>query len=30
MPNRASPRTIQLYDRWRNEVSLDEVERIVI
>jgi hypothetical protein len=26
----ASSRTIQLYDRGRDEVSLDEVERIVI
>jgi integrase len=30
MANRASTRTTQLYDRWRDEVSLDEVERIVI
>jgi integrase len=28
--NRASTRTTQLYDRRRHEVSLDEVERIVI
>jgi len=26
----ASTRTTQLYDRWHDEVSLDEVERIVI
>jgi site-specific recombinase XerD len=30
MANHASTRTTQLYDRRRNEVSLDEVERIVI
>jgi hypothetical protein len=30
MANHASPRTTQLYDRRRDEVSLDEVERIVI
>jgi len=30
MANHASARTTQLYDRWRDEVSLDEVERIVI
>ena len=30
MTNRASPRTTQLYDRRCDEVSLDEVERIVI
>jgi site-specific recombinase XerD len=30
MANRASTRTTQLYDRRRDEVSLDEVERIVI
>lgn len=30
MTNRASTRTTQLYDRRRDEVSLDEVERIVI
>jgi hypothetical protein len=28
--NQASTRTSQLYDRRRDEVSLDEVERIVI
>jgi hypothetical protein len=28
--NHASTRTTQLYDPWRDEVSLDEVERIVI
>jgi integrase len=28
--NHASTRTTQLYDRRRDEVSLDEVERIVI
>jgi hypothetical protein len=28
--SRASTRTTQLYDRRRDEVSLDEVERIVI
>jgi hypothetical protein len=28
--NHASTRTAQLYDRRRDEVSLDEVERIVI
>jgi integrase len=30
MANRASMRTTQLYDRRRDEVSLDEVERIAI
>jgi hypothetical protein len=25
-----STRTTQPYDRWRNEVSLDEVERIMV
>ena len=30
MVNHASTRTTQLYDRWRDELSLDEVERIVI
>ena len=30
MANHASTRTTQHYDRRRNEVSLDEVERIVI
>jgi hypothetical protein len=30
MANHASTRTTQLYDRHRDEVSLDEVERIVI
>jgi integrase len=30
MANHASTRTTQLYDRWRDEVSLDEVERIMI
>jgi hypothetical protein len=30
MANRTSPRTTQLYDRRRDEVSLDEVERIAI
>jgi site-specific recombinase XerD len=30
MANHASTRTTQLYDRRREEVSLDEVERIVI
>ena len=28
--NHASTRTTQLYDRRRNEVNLDEVERIAI
>jgi hypothetical protein len=28
--NHASTRTMQLYDRRRDEVTLDEVERIVI
>jgi hypothetical protein len=28
MANRASTRTIQLYDRRRDYVSLDEVDRI--
>ena len=30
MANHASPRTTQLYDRRSDEVSLDEVERVVI
>jgi integrase len=30
MANHASTRTTQLYDRRRDEVSLDEVERIVM
>jgi hypothetical protein len=30
MANHASTRASQLYDRWREEVSLDEVEWIVI
>jgi integrase len=30
MANHASTRTTQLYDRPRDDVSLDEVERIVI
>jgi integrase len=30
LANHASTRTTQLYDRRRDEVSLDEVERIVI
>jgi hypothetical protein len=30
MANHASTRTTQLYDRRRDDVSLDEVERIVI
>jgi hypothetical protein len=30
MANHASMRTTPLYDRRRNEVSLDEVERIAI
>ena len=30
MANHASTRTTQLYDRRRDEASLDEVERIVI
>jgi hypothetical protein len=30
MANRASTRTTQPYDRRRDEVSLDEVERIII
>jgi hypothetical protein len=30
MANHASARTTQLYDRRRDEVTLDEVERIVI
>src|SRR3954451_385004 len=30
MANHASTRTTQLYDRRRDEMSLDEVERIVI
>ncbi|MBV8357756.1 MAG: hypothetical protein JO189_07440 [Deltaproteobacteria bacterium] len=28
MPNHASARTIQLYDRRSDEVTLDEVERV--
>jgi hypothetical protein len=30
LPDHASTRTTRLYDRRRDEVSLDEVERIVI
>jgi integrase len=30
MANHASTRTTQLYDRRRDEISLDEVERILI
>jgi hypothetical protein len=30
MANHASTRTTRLYDRRRDEVSFDEVERIVI
>jgi hypothetical protein len=30
MANHATTCTTQLYDRWRDEVSLDEVEWIVI
>jgi hypothetical protein len=30
MANHASTRTTQLYDRRRDEVGIDEVERIVI
>jgi hypothetical protein len=30
MANHASTRTTQLYDRWRDEVNLDEVERILV
>ena len=30
MANHASTRTTQLYDRRRDEVSLNEVERVVI
>jgi hypothetical protein len=30
MANHASTSTMQLYDRRRDEVTLDEVERIVI
>jgi integrase len=30
MANHASTRTTQLYDRRRDEISLDEVERVVI
>jgi hypothetical protein len=30
MANHASTRTTQLYDRRRDELSLDEVERILI
>jgi hypothetical protein len=30
MANHASTRTTRLYDRRRDELSLDEVERIVI
>ena len=30
MANHASTRTTQLYDRRHDEVSLDEVERVVI
>ena len=28
--NHESPRTTKLYDRWQDEISLDEVERIAI
>jgi hypothetical protein len=30
MANHGSPRTTQLYDRRRDEMSLDEVERVAI
>lgn len=30
MANHASMRTTQLYDRRRDEMSLDEIERVVI
>jgi hypothetical protein len=30
MANHASTRTTQLYDRRRDELGLDEVERIII
>jgi hypothetical protein len=30
MPNHASTRTTQLYDRGADEVTLDEVERVGI
>ena len=30
MPNHASTRTTQLYDRRRDDISLDEVERIPV
>jgi hypothetical protein len=30
MANHAAPRTTQLYDRRRDEMSLDEVDRMVI
>jgi hypothetical protein len=30
MADHASPRTTQLYDRMGGEITLDEVERIVI
>jgi hypothetical protein len=30
MANHASTRTTQLYDRHRDEMNLDEVERVVI
>ena len=30
MADHASTRTTQLYDRWRDELSLDEVERVQI
>jgi integrase len=30
MANHASTRTTQLYDRRRDEISLDEVERVII
>jgi hypothetical protein len=30
MANHASTRTTQLYDRRRDEMSLDEIERVVI
>ena len=30
MANHVSSRTTQLYDRWQDELSLDEVERVLI
>jgi hypothetical protein len=30
MANHSSPRTTKLYDRRQDDISLDEVERIVI